>query len=122
LSKNKNEPRWFYLRDENNHPVGCVASKIEKDNTGTELVKVSISIQNPKDNWNKELGRHIALERLGKEHIFYAHYAMTSVPIKEGIMNAIAGDKKLPSRFREAAILWLKDAPRRALLRQEQHS
>jgi hypothetical protein len=49
----------FYLRDEHNRPVMCVASKPDGDN-----VKFATAICNLKDSASRQAGRKIALQRL----------------------------------------------------------
>lgn len=44
-----------YVRDEQNNPIGVVAA-VDRDNIG-------FSKKNPKDNWDKNLGKKIAIGR-----------------------------------------------------------
>ncbi len=60
----KNEVRYFWLRDEKNRPVACIAS--EKDGM---TVRLALAIHNPKDKFDKKMGRAVALARLrGNKH------------------------------------------------------
>jgi len=54
----------FYLRDDSNNPVGCVAASTE----GNSL-SVAYSLCNPHDRFNRQLARKIATERLASKAV-----------------------------------------------------
>lgn len=103
--------RWFYLRNKQNHPVGCVASVRLKDLVA-EPVAFALSSLNPKDQWNKKLAREIAINRL--KNIVDKPWMIRSISsadpskIKELIIERIAQsyDRRF-AQSREAAQYWL---------------
>lgn len=93
--------KWFYLRDKNNNKVGCVASEKKLD-----AIYFAVSAHNPKDQYNPEAAREVATGRLKAGKI--AGTVTQETGIKEQIMAQIKVDKKLPSRARNAARLWIR--------------
>src|ERR1035438_6749863 len=72
---NLSDIRVFYLRDESNHPVACVASLREPQAT-----RVALSQCSPKDSFEKKVGRLKAIGRLkGKESFSVPHTDGTSI-------------------------------------------
>ena len=55
-----NEVLYYYLRDENNHPYGCVA--IQKSVNGK--INRGVALCSKRDKFNKQHARGLALSRL----------------------------------------------------------
>jgi hypothetical protein len=117
VKRGKTKMKIFYLRNENNVPIACVASERgwdEKigldaglvDILSTETINFAVSTRNPLDELSKKLGRHIATERLrlGK------HVTMTkSIHVKRDIVAFIADPVNgYPLRTQDAARHWLQ--------------
>jgi hypothetical protein len=66
-----------FIRDENNNPIGCIVAIQHEDG----FVSYGVSLCSPKDHWDRDLGRKIAIGRA------YANGVMPSVPHgKEGLV------------------------------------
>lgn len=110
---NLSDLRWFYVRDKNNHPVGCVVSIRIKNSTEEEsknriddFVAFEYSSLNPKDSWDVVDGKHsphfgrgiakARLEKLLEAHWKVFHFGLYVYPnlenksIKEQIMEYLA--------------------------------
>jgi hypothetical protein len=92
----------FSLRNENRFPVACVAYTQTED----EAI-FAVSTHNPKDCFNKKLGRHIAVSRLTNGS-WLSDTVKVEGDIKVNILSAILCYDKFPQRTQEAALLWLK--------------
>lgn len=96
--------RFFYLRDENNNPIGCLASQL---NEAKDTISFAVSVCNPLDQFKKQQAKEIAAGRL-------ALGQGTNVPlnvtkkgtVKRLVMTLIAVDNPV-QRAREAAQRWL---------------
>lgn len=77
----------FYLRDKplenqtKGQPFGCVAFEISKENSKYTITYGMSLLNKDHDNWNRELGRRIAQQRL--EHHPSGKVVMTTNQIKE---------------------------------------
>lgn len=98
--------RIMFLRDAQEHPVGCVAISVDRKN---HRLNYQMSVLNPSDRFDRKMARHLALGRLVE--------APVSIPVKRGeelnmhdistcVMKSIA-QSKAPSRAVKAAKLWL---------------
>lgn len=65
------DTRYFYLRTESNDPVGVVALRRLRD-TGIDdgCVIGAVSMCNPADRWNRDIGVGMALARLGASPVY----------------------------------------------------
>jgi len=98
--------KWFWLRDEHNNPVACVATKL-----GTEGIAFAVAIPNPKDRFDRTRGREIAVGRLehGKPKMCTLE---TGVHPKQQVYALIAKDTNLSQRIRKAAQFRLQETQR----------
>lgn len=88
----------YWLRNEQRHPVACIASEIEG-----ERLAYGIATFNPKDKFDKERGRHIAMARMEVR----PYYTPLGVNAAYRIMTHIAASSIMPLRTQVAARLWL---------------
>lgn len=92
--------RWFYLRDESDFPVACIASRLNDPEAQT--IDFALSIRNLKDEYDSGRGRDIAVGRLNKNRTKH----IKTVPrfgAKIFILTNIMEDKNVPMRIRAAA-------------------
>jgi hypothetical protein len=100
----KRDIRYFWLRDETNRPLACIAS--DKDE---ETLHFSLAIHNLKDKFNKQLGKSVALARLqGNGHARFTSSFPVSQNIKKELLTRIAtgngfGKDVIPESVRNAA-------------------
>lgn len=97
--------KHFWLRDEKNNPIGCVAS-IKVDNS----VKWSYSALNPKDKWNWTSALKIAEQRLNGETPYTYKVTIPAthpekVNVKQTIMTELLACQS--ERARKAAAKWM---------------
>lgn len=111
----KEEVRYLWLRDQGNRPVACVASE-KNDST----LKFALAIHNPKDKFDKRMGRAVALARLrGNKHARFMSeingIGFSVKNVKVALLRALAfgqsmfGSERLPERIREVAQYRLKN-------------
>lgn len=103
--------RFFYLRDENNHPIGCLASELDK---ATDTIKYAVSVCNPIDSFNKKQAQALAAGRIAMGDCM----SITLSPIKGFTKRymleliALSPDSgyynQYPHRARDAAKRWLE--------------
>src|ERR1035438_6693531 len=79
----QNAVRVFYLRDEFNHPVACVASLREPQAT-----RIAISQCSPRDQFIRKTGRLKAIGRLEGMYSFYVTH-IDGRSIKVEILSAL---------------------------------
>jgi len=95
----------FYLRDRNGQPVGCLAYVHFNDGQ----VDYQLSFLNPRDKFNREVARTIAIGRLIETpltiNVRKSHSRHDSI---RSILNVVRKDSSIPSRARRAASLWLR--------------
>ncbi|HEY5267567.1 MAG TPA: hypothetical protein VII94_00330 [Candidatus Saccharimonadales bacterium] len=114
------EHRIQYLRESYSHdhdgnvvagkPVGCLAIKVSQ-RAGPRYLSYQHSVLNPRDQFNRELARQLALGRLVECPVFIrVTGTLTMKQITELVMLNIAQDKHAPGRARKAAKCWLKAA------------
>ena len=105
--------RYFYLRNEKNQPIGCVASKLDREG---EKLLYHFSILHKKDQFNRTRAREIADGRLEKEPLQISFAELGTVnahSIHKAIMTSISANVSLSengktsSRARMAASRWL---------------
>lgn len=94
--------RVFYIRDSNKFPVACVAyTQVTADE-----VAYGLSIHNPKDSFNKVLGRSIAIGRLEKskedEYIGLVKESDKHL-IEASILSNIETKESIPVKIRKEA-------------------
>lgn len=103
--------RFFYLRDNRQQPVACVAVAFDKD---LKQAAYGISVLNPKDRFDRNVARDIAVGRLirnpNKVNLFCPSKDITCHLITEKIMQDLLmwDSSELPARARKAASQWLK--------------
>ena len=56
---------YQHVRDNNNNPVGYMVA-VE---TSPSIIQIGVSLYNPKDKWDRDRGRQIALGRAWKDGI-----------------------------------------------------
>ena len=96
--------RYFYLRDTNGQPVGCLAMQLMSDD-----IKYGISVLNPKDIFNRDLARSIAYGRLmHKPVVLGLSGALSYFSITQTVLSYVGADVSAPTRARKAAKLWLR--------------
>src|SRR5208282_4774392 len=97
----KNEVRYYWLRDKQNNPVACVASRSYESAYG-DRIEFAFAAYNPIDNFKKELGRAIAAGRLEAHHPTFT--VKKEGNIKLNILNYLSSHVTgLPSSVLEAA-------------------
>lgn len=107
--------RIQYLKDANGKYVGCIAirERPELQSGDRYAVEYRVSSVNPLDDFDKDVGRQLALGRM-LEAPYIVHVAqnpsMHEVSIV--IMRDIVKDSTLPSRVRRAARNWLRGSGR----------
>jgi hypothetical protein len=108
-----NSVRLFYLRDENRRALAVIASKTDGDK-----VKYALAICNPKDEFRKEAGRKIAIERLEctKPNNKYVRTVTGGDGSGFRVLADIVHDTSVPARIRAAADLEFGSA----MLRKQQ--
>lgn len=102
--------RFFYLRDENNNPIGCLASQL---NEAKDTISFAVSVCNPLDQFKKQQAKEIAAGRLvlgSNDWILYND--STKGKTKQCIMGVLADKEydypqKYSQRVKEAAKRWL---------------
>jgi hypothetical protein len=100
MPSDPNSVRLFYLRDERRRALAVIASKTDGDK-----VKYALAICNPKDEFRKEAGRKIAIERLEctKPNNKYVRAVTGGDGSGFRVLHDISMDKAVPFRIREAA-------------------
>lgn len=94
--------RFFYLRDEHGHPIGCVASELSGD-----TVKYAVSTCNPLDQFKRDQARELAAGRIAIGKCFTLAKDTFKGQVKVRILTLITLNPTYPQRAREAARLWL---------------
>lgn len=106
--------RVMYLRDRNNHPVGCVAIKINGSfhRNASVSVEYQVSVLNPQDNFERKMARLLALGRLVESpfsvKVDNRDGEIGMHTISKAVMNEITHNLNIPTRAKKAAGLWLK--------------
>lgn len=101
--------RFFYLRDEHGHPIGCLASDLDKT---TNTIKYAVSVCNPIDIFSKEDARIYTAGRLALGQFdsipLDKHKGKTKQHILEFIsLGVTKTGMKIPQRAKDAAKRWL---------------
>ena len=100
----KRDIRYFWLRDATNRPLACIAS-----DKADEALHFSLAIHNPKDKFNKQLGKAVALARLqGNGHARFTSAFSIGQNIKKELLRRISestgfGKDVIPEVVRQAA-------------------
>jgi len=96
--------RVMFLRDTNNHPVGCVAMQLFVDK-----VYYQLSTLNPNDDFDRRMARHLAIGRL-VEAPFTVHVNKSNIhDTVRAVMMHLIGNDALPKRSRLSAKRWVKE-------------
>jgi len=107
--------RIQYLKDEHGHYVGCIAirERPELQSGDRYVVEYRVSTVNPLDEFDKDVGRQLALGRV-MEAPYIVHVTRNPSMHEVGIvvMRDISKDSTLPSRVRRAAKNWLRKSGR----------
>jgi hypothetical protein len=82
-----NPIKVFYLRDMNNHLVAAVASTMQGN-----TVAYAVATHNPKDPFNKKVGRAIAIGRLASTK--HVRGVEVGASVKRRIMEDIIGNSR----------------------------
>lgn len=134
------DPKILYLRVPNANkghrgdPIGCIASKLIRDH-GRTYVKFGVSVVNSREDFSKQEGRDLALERLNSSTMYCPvlnnHHAPPAEPvhfildldesngkvsalqITHSIMQQIIANRTLPSRAYKAAKNWCREFGKR---------
>jgi len=98
----------MFLRNEKNHPVGCLAIDF---NAKKNQLKYQLSVLNPADRFDRKMARHLALGRMLETpiHISNLKYKASEMSLHyvfELVMNDLV-QSNVPSRAKKAAHLWL---------------
>lgn len=108
MSKLNSSVRVMFLRNRQNHAVGCLAITLDRKSNSVDY---QYSVLNPLDSFDRKVARHLALGRLLENPI------SVSVPkdatmhdVSRAVMTSLSSSKKVPTRAVKAAKLWLNDA------------
>lgn len=99
------QPHVFWLRDEKNNPVACVASEV---GWLTKNLRFAVATHNPADQFSWSAGRELALERLrgSTDWLTGSHR-----PKQRLLMRLVKG--RYSNRVRSAALYRLRESLRR---------
>ena len=101
---NKNT-RIMFLRNRNNHTIGCVAMQLSPRG---KTVKYQVSTVNPVDKFDRNLAKHIALGRLVDEPVVLkSDEPLSMSDLAYAVMHDVFRNKELPTRARKSARRWL---------------
>lgn len=109
------DPHVFFLRDGQNFPVACVASKVMEDGPWAQgTIRFAVSVCNPLDRkvYDPKKARKIALGRLETPRKLVGEVPVgpnVKVRIMQAITVGIDGPRPFPKHVRAAANLWLAD-------------
>lgn len=100
--------RYFYLRDEKNFPIGCIAMDLD---FGT--ISYGLSVLNPVDKFNRRLAKTIATGRMKFNEKPTMHFGgkVSMHMVTKSVMESISRDATSPARARKAARNWLRRMP-----------
>lgn len=92
------EPKYVFIRDENNFPAGCVAYSY---NRIEGKITFGFSIHHPKDKFDRSLARHIAKQRMMKRPEF--SWCAPNTPVNKILYNVCCDlqQSDLPGRFKQ---------------------
>jgi len=97
--------RLMFLRNLRNHPVGCLAIKLNREQG---IAEFQVSTLNPKDEFNRSLSRQLAIGRLVEKPLkVEVGTDPTMHTVSHAVMTSIAKNASLPKRSQQAAALWL---------------
>jgi hypothetical protein len=96
--------RFFYLRNEHGHPIGCLASDLDKT---TDTIKYAVSVCNPLDQFNKKQAQALAAGRIAMGDFKLIPVSTYKGKIKTIILKCVVGGN-YPHRARDAAKRWLE--------------
>jgi len=108
--------RVIYLRtcyikgkNANRQAVGCVALSFDRD---SKQITYSVSVANPADEFRKKVARPLAIGRLTTNPMSVPFDQEISLhKITQKVMIELVNDKRVPTRARKAAKLWLNSYP-----------
>jgi hypothetical protein len=98
---NDEKVRTFWIRDPKNNPVACLATFRDYQTVPNTLL-YAVSTYNPIDQFNRKMGRDIAVGRLKSKHCSVIHLK-PGENIKREVLYQIMSDASLPHRIRNAA-------------------
>lgn len=100
--------RVMYLKDNNNHLVGCLAIN---SNFGKKSAQYQVTSQNSQDSFDKSLGRQLAIGRLVEVPIVVDLQSNSSIhDVSRAVMTDLLS-RNVSSRVKRAARRWLASAP-----------
>ena len=111
LNTEKEEIKYFFLRDKKKFPVACIASMREEN-----IVRFAVSTHNPTDIFDKDVARRVAEGRLLRNEVVVFHVPYESKLVRFRMLNVIAGTqniKVIPERAKQAAKFWVKTATKK---------
>ena len=116
-NQRKNKPmlrnhRVMYLRDKSGQPVGAVAIKVSRDPERPHAQYQVCAANLREDKFDRTIARYFALGRLVEAPFVVPliDEEATMHEISWAVMQDIANYSGLPSRARQAAKRWLRDA------------
>jgi len=95
----------FFMRNEFRAPVVCVAVVLNAPKPNAAKALFAISVHNPHDPFDRELARHVAIQRLIKYHD--VHMVDFGGPGLHRRIATYIASHNFPQRAREAANLYL---------------
>lgn len=112
--------KYYYIRDNNNNPIACVATVEIVSGPREGQVRFALSVKNPMDNFKRSQARGIAetrvltlpdIPRIQADEKNYSSYSINDfggyLPsegfTKRGLLQTIIKNSKIPSRARRAA-------------------
>jgi hypothetical protein len=100
-----NNVRIMYLRSVSGTPVGCVAMRLDRKRNEVEF---AVSSLNPRDNFERSVGRQLAIGRLAE------HPMRVPVPpcasahaVTRAVVAVVANMSSVSSRVRAGARRWM---------------
>ena len=100
-----NAIRVTYLRDEVQRPIGCVVIQLHR---AKGLIDYQYTVQNPRDDFNRKIGRQLAIGRLVEDPIsIIINKDADMHDISHAVMSDLLLAKDTPTRAFKAAKSWL---------------
>lgn len=101
-----NNTRIMFLRNEQYSPCGCLAIRLDRRN---HRVSYQYSVLNPKDTFDRQMARHLAIGRLIEKPITIPISRATEINMHVISFEVMAHLAKsdAPKRAKNAANMWL---------------
>lgn len=118
----KNSIRFVYLRDDKKQPIACLAVALDAE---TKKVAYGVSVLNPKDHFDRDVARDLAVGRLIRKtktiNLDHPTQEINGHYITRRIMSDLlqCDHEELPARARKAAKKWISEADNK---QKESHS